>query len=121
MKNKRVKLKPKQVKYLKVFKNQGKKSVREINRANILLLLNKGKKTPEITDFLDIGRNTVSRIKQKFLKHGLETALKEDERSGQPLKYKQKHKAELIALACSDPPEGRTRWTLELMTEKLKL
>lgn len=120
MKHQSIKLTPVQIKYLKDFKNQGKKSLREINRATILLLLNKGKKASEITEFLDLGRNTVSRTKQKFLRYGLETALKEVERPGQPIKYRQKHEAELIALACSSPPEDRTRWTLELLTEKLK-
>jgi len=51
-----------QVNFLKDFK-----SLREINRANTLLLLHKGKSAAEIVDFLDVSRNTVSRTKQKFL------------------------------------------------------
>ncbi len=48
-----------------------------------------------------------------------EKSLQEKERSGQPRKYGPKQEAEIIALACSDPPEGRARWSLELLTEKL--
>lgn len=110
-------LTPDQEKFLKEFKQQGKRSLREINRANILLLLHKGKKAKEIVDFLDVGRNTVSRTKQDFIRGGIKVALEEESRPGQPKKYNQKHEAEIIALACSDAPKERERWTLELLTE----
>jgi len=100
---------------LKDFKQQGKRSLRQINRANILLLLDKGKKATEIADFLDLGRNTVSRTKRNFLRDGTDAALEEGPRPGQPKKYGQRQEAELIALACSDAPEGREKWTLQLL------
>jgi len=115
-----VQLNSQEVEFLKKFKQEGKRSLREINRANILLLLDKGKQAIEIADFLDIGRNTVSRTKQKFLREGIKAALEEDFRPGQPKKYKQRDEAEIIALACSDPPEGRERWTVELLTKQAK-
>lgn len=115
-----VNLTSKQVKILKDFKQQDKRSLREINRANILLLLDKGKQATEIVEFLDVGRNTVSRTKQKFLQEGIPSALEEEPRCGQPIKYASKQEAELIALTCSSAPSGRTRWTLELLKEKLK-
>jgi len=120
MKHTTVNLTAKQVKFLKDFKQQEKKSLREINRANILLLLDKGKQATEIVEFLDVGRNTVSRTKQNFLREGMQSALEEYPRCGQPKKYVSKHEAELIALTCSSAPSGRTRWTLELLKEKLK-
>lgn len=116
-KKKTVTLSSQQVHFLNAFKQQGKKSLREMNRANILLLVHKGKPAKEIADFLDIGRNTVSRTKQKFLREGMDAALEEEDRPGQPRKYKQKQEAEIIALACSKAPEGRERWTLELLTK----
>jgi len=119
MKHIRISLTAEQVKFLKEFKEQEKRSLREINRANILLLLNKGKLAEEIAEFLDIGRNTVSRTKQKFLRAGLEAALEEEPRSGQPKIHTEAREAEVIALACSDAPDGRTKWTLELLTETL--
>ena len=121
MKNSSFNLTPKDINFLKSYKREDKRSLREINRANILLLLNKGKQAKEIAEFLDIGRNTVSRTKQKYLREGMQAALEEEERPGQPIKYASKHEAELIALACSNAPPGRTRWTLELLTEKLKM
>ncbi len=120
MKKTSIKLTEEQVQFLKDFKQQGKRSLREINRANILLLLNKGKEAIEIAEFLDVGRNTVSRTKIKSLQLGINVALEEDERSGQPPKYKQKEEAEIIALACSGPPKGRERWTLALLAKEAK-
>ena len=114
-----IKLTTEEVKLLKEFKEGEKRSLREINRANILLLLNKGKQAREIADFLDIGRNTVSRTKQRFVREGIEAALAEEPRSGQPRIHTAAREAEVIALACSDAPSGRTRWTLELLTERL--
>lgn len=120
MKHTTINLTSRQVKFLKDFKQQDKRSLRQINRANILLLLDKGKQAKEIVEFLDVGRNTVSRTKQKFIQEGIQAALEEEQRSGQPIKYASKHEAELIALACSNAPSGRTRWTLELLKETLK-
>lgn len=114
-----IKLTTEQVKYLKYFKEEERRSLREINRANILLLLSKGKQASEIAEFLDIGRNTVSRTKQRFLREGIDAALEEEPRSGQPRIHTAAREAEVIALACSDAPSGRSRWTLELLTERL--
>ncbi len=114
-----VKLKRQEVEFLKAFKSSGKRSQREYDRANILLLLDKGKKDAEIVDFLEVERTTVWRTRKRYLEEGLEKSLQEKERSGQPKKYGIKQEAEIIALACSGPPQGRARWSLELLTDKL--
>jgi transposase len=111
----KIDLSPEQREFLRDFKQQGKRGLRQINRANILLLLDKGKKSTEIADFLDVGRNTVGRTKRNFLRDGIDAALEEESRPGQPKKYGRRQEAELIALACSDAPEGRERWTLQLL------
>ena len=114
-----VKLSPSELEFLRVFKSSGRRSQREYDRANILLLLHKGKKDAEIVDFLDVERTTIWRTRMRYLQEGLQKSLQEKGRSGQPKKYGGKQEAEIIALACSDPPEGRARWSLELLTEKL--
>jgi putative transposase len=119
MKRMAVKLSSSEIEFLRAFKSSGKRSQREYDRANILLLLNKGKKDAEIVDFLAVERTTVWRTRKRYLEEGLEKSLQEKERSGQPRKYGVKQEAEIIALACSDPPEGRARWSLELLTDKL--
>jgi len=59
-------------------------------------------------------------VKTRFLEHGVEYALIDNERSGQPKKYTTDHEAELIALACGPAPEGRRRWTIRLLVEELQ-
>ena len=119
MKRPAVKLTQVEMDHLRSFKKSGKRSQREHDRANILLLLHKGKKDAEIEDFLEVDRTTIWRTRKRFLKEGLTIALEEKARSGQPRKYGQNQEAEVIALACSDAPRGRARWTLELLTETL--
>ncbi len=120
MKKKEVKLKPKEILFLQTFKNSERRSIREYDRANILLLLHKGKKDAEIADFLEVERTTIWRTKQKYFDGGIVKALEEKERSGQPLKYDTRQEAAVIATACSKAPEGRARWTLKLLTNSLK-
>lgn len=120
MKRINIKLTPKEIIFLHKYKKLENRSEREYNRANILLLLHKGKRDSEIEDFLEVDRATIWRTKHKYLEEGLEKALQEKERSGQPVKYGAKEKAEVIATACSKPPEGRARWTLELLSDTLK-
>jgi transposase len=120
MKRETVKLTTKEVDYLESFKRTARMSEREYSRINILLLLNKGKKDSEIVDFLGVERTTVWRIRKRYLSDGLQSALEEKARSGQPRKYGAREEAEVIALACSSAPEGRSRWSLELLTEKLR-
>jgi transposase len=120
MKRESVKLSSKEVKFLQSFKGSARMSQREYDRVNILLLLNKGKKDSEIVDFLGVERTTIWRTRKRYLEEGLESALQERERSGQPRKYGPRQEAEVIALACSAAPEGRARWSLELLTEKLR-
>lgn len=116
----KVTLGEKEVQYLKEFVKKGQKDAREITRARILLLVNKGKMDTEIVELLDVGRNTVGRIKKRYQEEGLQSALEDKPRTGQPVKYSEKHAAEIIAQACTPPPEGRKKWTLVLLTEEMK-
>jgi transposase len=106
--------------YLQAFKKSGNHSLREFNRATILMFLDKGLTITEIEDLLDVDRTTIWRIKKRFLDFGLERGLMDDARSGQPAKYTTLHEAELTALACGPVPKGRTRWTIRLLAEELK-
>lgn len=116
----RIKLSKKELNYLAKEKVKGNLSVRKFNRINILLLLNKDKKNSEIEDFLDVDRITIWRTKNRYAERGIEAALEEDTRPGQPVKYSTDHEAKLAALACGPCPVGRKRWTIRLLTETLK-
>jgi len=113
------KLSAKEREYLRIFKKSGGHSLREFNRATILLFLDKGLSISEIADLLEVERTTIWRIKKRYLKHGLEVSLTENTRSGQPVKYTTVHEAELTALACGPVPSGRRRWTIRLLVEEL--
>ena len=107
-------------KVLRDFVKSGKRNAKEIEHAYILLALNKGKSFIEIMDFLEVSRTTIWRIKNKYNENGLDVALKDAPRSGQPVKYIGKGEAEIMALACTEAPAGRARWTLRLMEQVLR-
>jgi transposase len=106
--------------YLKTFKKAGSHSLREFNRATILLFLDKGLSISEIENLLDVDRTTIWRIRKRYLECGVEAALIEESRSGQPIKYTTNHEAELTVLACGPVPNGRSRWTIRLLVEELR-
>lgn len=115
----KLKLKPKEVTFLKQFTKKGKRSARALKRANILLLLDKGETGDFIAEKLNVNRDTVYNVKRRYLEEGLDVALSEKPRPGQPVKYNKKKKTEIIAKACTTPPEGRKRWTVRLLVEEM--
>jgi transposase len=100
--------------------SKGKESARKIKRANILLRANEGKKDKEIAEIVKTSRSTIERIRKRFVKEGLESALEEKPRPGEPKKIDGRAEAEIITLACSNPPEGRAKWTLRLLADKVE-
>ena len=120
MKKIKIQLTSEEVSFLKVYKEEKGRTLRQTNRANILLLCHKRKSEKMISEFLDVGTNTIWRIKKKYKERGLNEALSEESRSGRPSLFNTTHEAELTALACSQAPEGSERWTLELLTEKMR-
>jgi putative transposase len=113
-------LQEKERSFLALFIRTGKKSARSVGRANILLLLDQGNTGDEIAKMQRVNRDTVYNLKRRYLNEGLERALNEKPRSGQPTKYNKKQHAEIIALACTDPPVGRKRWSVRLLTQTLQ-
>jgi len=120
MRTEKIKLKNKDKKFLIKLTKTGKRNSKEFERAYILLALDKGKSHEEIEDFYNVSRITIWRVKKKHKEFGVKEAIKEDIRPGQPPKYKDKEKAEIVALACTNAPEGRSRWTLSLLEKALK-
>ena len=114
------KLKPKDREFLINLTKTGNRNSREFERAYILLALDKGKKHEDITEFYNVSRVTIWRVKSKYLKSGVQEAIKDEPRPGQPIKYSETEQAEIIAMACSNAPEGRARWTLRLLEKTLK-
>lgn len=103
---------------LNLFKG-GKHPARKLNRARILLLADEGKNDEAIEEVLHISFSTVKRTRKKFAEGGLEHALNELPRPGGERKLEGKQEAFLVALACSNPPEGRKTWTMQLLADRL--
>lgn len=93
---------------------------RVIYRANALNLRQKGLSAAEIADYLEISSRTVFNIQKNYEDYGLDSALHDDPRPGKPPKFDDRTKAQIVALVCSDPPEGFDRWTLDLIQEYSK-
>jgi transposase len=105
--------------------SKGKASARKLTHARILL---KGDASPpgpnwsdaQITAALDVGRTTVYRVRQAFVEEGLDAALNAKLPTGrQYRKLDGAQEAHLVALTCSPAPQGRQRWTLQLLADKL--
>lgn len=98
---------------------KGKLSARKLTRSHILLRAAEGASDAEIATALHCGRATVERTRQRFVEEGLEAALSERPRPGKARKLDGKQEALLVALACSDPPENRPKWTMQLLADRL--
>ncbi|MGZ9058344.1 MAG: IS630 family transposase [Burkholderiaceae bacterium] len=97
----------------------GKHAVRKLKRAQILLAAATGAGDEEIARSVGVGGSTVYRTKRRFVLGNLAAALSEEPRPGASRKLSGKEEALLVATACSNPPAGRARWTLELLAGEL--
>ena len=109
-------------KELRQFVSCGKKSAREINRARILLLACEGKKDKEIVKLLNVSRQSVSKVRKKYSEREYEhilDSIKDEPRSGRPIKIDSRVEANITMIACSGPPEGSQKWTLRMIADKV--
>ena len=101
----------------------GKHPARVLGRARILLLLDRSRgqkrKLHEIAEAMMTSPGTVSNVKKRYLKGGQDHGLQDRPRPGAKPKIDGEGEAHLIALTCSEPPEGRERWTLRLLADRL--
>src|ERR671926_646057 len=102
---------------LRAMLSGGKRAARKLKRAQILLAADAGVADETVATSLDVGVSTVSRVKRRFVEGGVERALDEEPRPGAARKLSGKEEALLVATACASPPEGRARWTLELLAD----
>jgi transposase len=104
---------------LKTLLSGGKHAARKLKRAQILLAADAGASDEAIATSVGVGGSTVYRTKRRFVLGNLEAALSEEPRPGAGRKLSGKEEALLVATACSNPPAGRARWTLELLAGEL--
>ena len=104
---------------LEMLLSGGKHPARRLKRAQILLAADAGVSDEDIAVSIGVGGSTVYRTKRRFVEGNLDLALSEEPRPGAERKLTGKEEALLVATACSSPPAGRARWTLELLADAL--
>jgi transposase len=102
---------------LQIFRSKGFHHAREVNRAHILLALDQNIPEATIQTMLGVGRTAVWRTRSAYCERGLDYALQDAARSGAPRDYQTDQEAKVVALACSQPPQGAKRWTVRLLTQ----
>ena len=112
------KLKDKERQIIKKMLSKGTESVRVIKRAQVLNLFDQGYTSPHISKSVSMDAVTVRKIGWRYINGGLDLALYELPRPGNPRLLSEKQANQIIALVCSNAPAGYDRWTLELLVEK---
>jgi transposase len=97
----------------------GKASARMIRRARTLVLAADGRIDEDISAALGVGVSTVERTRRRCVEEGVEAALVERARPGAEPKLDPTAQTTVIALACTSPPEGRDRWTMQLLADRV--
>jgi transposase len=107
---------------LETFVAHGTRSARAITRARLLLLADEGRKDKELTEILGVSRGTVHNVRKKYqtkvYPHLLDL-VHDAPRSGRPIKLDHRVEAKVTMIACSAPPTGCGRWTLQMIADKL--
>ena len=109
---------------LKRLVSTGADKARKLTRARILLLADESpygpsKKDKEIIEVLGVCARTVAQTRERFTAGDIQGALNEKPRSGRPREFTGREEAKLTLIACSEPPEGRNRWSVRLLADKL--
>jgi transposase len=99
--------------------SKGRNKASYIQRAQILLKSDEGKTDSEISQWLYVSEQTIRRVRLRFCEDGLDAALEDKAHPKREGALNERQQAYLVALACSNPPSGRERWTVELLTAQL--
>ena len=121
----RVRLSAEEQEELRGLVSKGRAAVYRQTHARVLLLVDEAQeggamKDGEIARVLKVGRATVERVRQRCVEEGVEAALgRRQQVNRRPRKLDGEGEARLVAMACSQPPEGRAGWTLQLLADQL--
>jgi transposase len=99
--------------------SKGRNKAVVIQRAHILLKVEEGKTDEEISQMLYVSEQTIRRVRLRFATDGLQVALEDKPHPSSGSELNEQQEARVIALACSDPPAGQARWTLELLVQEI--
>jgi hypothetical protein len=114
----RIEVAKKDQKELKKVLGGGVQQVRTVLRALALVQLSRGVSAPRIAESLPLTPQAIRKVGHRYEGGGLERALFEKDRPGAASLLKDNEKQRIIAMVCSDPPEGHARWTVRLVAEQ---
>ena len=117
MKKQHLKLTEPDKKYLTELLSKGQAKARVVRRAAGLLQLDQGATFQNVASILGVNYYTVSIWRNKYVENGLDF-LTDQQRTGRPIKFDGEQRAKLTALACSETPAGRAKWSLQLLADK---
>ncbi len=104
---------------LEALTRKGVARARRLKRALVLLAASDGDPDTAVATKARVSVDTVERVRRRFVEEGLEAALGERPRPGAARALDGAQEAHLVALACTAPPPGRKRWTMQLLADKL--
>jgi transposase len=99
--------------------SKGRNKAVVIQRAHILLKVDEGKTDAEISQLLYVSEQTIRRVRLRFETEGMQAALEDKPHPSRGSELDEKQEARVIAVACSEPPVGHVRWTLELLVQEI--
>ncbi|QDU53914.1 helix-turn-helix domain-containing protein [Aeoliella mucimassa] len=102
---------------LEQLARSGARAAQVVRRCQILLKSDSGCTDEEIAEHVGCTTRNVRAVRKRFCEEGVQRAVYDAPRSGRPPEFTKRQQQQVIALACSEPPEGRARWTLELLCE----
>ena len=114
----RIQVRKKDQKTLKELLAGGVQQVRVVLRALALLQLARGVSAPTISGFVSLTPQAIRKVGHRYRQGGLDRALYEKDRPGAAAVLEDSQRQRIIAMVCSDPPEGRARWTVRLVAEE---
>ena len=114
----RIEVTAKDQKQLRELLSGGVQQVRVVLRALALTQLAKGVSAPRISSVIPLTAQAIRNVGHRYEQGGLERALYEKARPGAAEALDDGQKQRIIAMVCSDPPEGRARWTVRLVVEE---
>ncbi len=114
-----VKLTGKERDKLLAIVNKGRNKAAVIRRAHVLLKSDEGKSDGQISELLYSHADTVRNVRKRVVEDGLQVALEDQAAAAHEPKLNEQQQAHLVAIACSTPPAGQARWTLELLVKEL--
>ena len=98
---------------------RGKPLARTVKRALALLKADEGLADREVAEAVSLSAATVARVRRRFVEEGVEAAINDRPRSGRERKLSGRQEAHLVAIVCSNAPEGHAHWTLQLLADKV--